>query len=81
MRRPALFVAHLAQPHQVVAQRLVVLVPRVVLDDGDDRVLLDEAGEVVDVAVGVVADDAVAEPEDVADAEVVAQILLDLRRG
>ncbi len=43
---------------------------------------VDEAGEVVDVAVGVVADDAFAEPENLLHAEVVAQVGLDflLRR-
>ena len=51
---------------------------RVVLDDRHHRRRRDEAGEVVDVAVGVVADDAVAEPEHPPRAEVVAQRLLDL---
>ena len=37
--------------------------------------------EVVDVAVGVVAHDAVAEPEDMADAEEVADALFDLGAG
>ena len=43
------------------------------LDDGDDRVRVDEPGQVVDVAVGVVAVDAPAQPDDVADAEVVGE--------
>ncbi len=42
-------------------------------DDGDDRVGVDEARQVVDVAVGVVAGDAVAEPERVGDAEIIAE--------
>ena len=40
---------------------------------------IDEAGQVVNVAVGVVADDAFAQPEDLVHAEVIAQICLDLR--
>ena len=39
----------------------------------------DEAGQVVDVAVRVVALDAIAQPEDVADADEIFQALLDLR--
>ena len=68
---------------ELSAQQRVVRVARVVLDDGHHRRRRDEARQVVDVAVGVVADDAVAEPQDVPRAEVVAQMLLDLgaRRG
>ena len=43
------------------------------LDDGDDRPGIDEPRQVVDVAVGVVAVDAPAEPDDVAHAEKVGE--------
>ena len=79
--RPAILVGHSAEPLQVLLERLVVFVGRVVLDHRDDGALVDEAGEVVDVAVGVVARDAVAQPEDLGDAEVVAEVALDLARG
>src|SRR5262249_54155243 len=62
---------------EVVEERLVIGVGRVVLDDRDDCSGADETGEVVDVAVGVVADDAAAEPEDVADAEVIGEDALE----
>ena len=62
-------------------ERLVVRVVRVGLDDRDDRLGVDEPGEVVDVAVGVVAGDPPAEPDDVADAQVVGEDALDGRRG
>ena len=45
---------------EIIAERLVVCVFGIGLDHGDDRVWSDEAGEVVDVAVSVVADDAFA---------------------
>ena len=48
---------------EVVLEDLVVVVLRVIFDGGDDRVGVDEAGEVVDVAVGVVAGDSFAEPD------------------
>ena len=51
------------------------------LDGGEDGVLGYEAGEVVDVAVGVVAGDAAVEPEDLVDAEVVVEGLLELLAG
>ena len=50
--------------------------------DGDDHgARVDEAGEVVDVAVRVVAGDARAEPEHLADAEVVGEAPARARRG
>ena len=41
-------------------------------------VVVDKAAQVVDVAVGVVAHDAVAEPDDVVDAIVCPQVALNL---
>ena len=58
----------------------MVLVGGVGLDDGEDGVLGDEAGDVVDVAVGVVAGDAAVQPEDLLDAEVVGEGLLESLR-
>ena len=67
-----------AEHLEVALQGLVVLVPGVVLDDGEDGVGGYEAREVVDMAVGVVADDAVAKPDDVVHTVIVAQILFYL---
>ena len=61
--------------------RRVIVVGGVVFDDGGDGFRIDEAGDVVDVAVGVVAGDAVVEPEDFFDAEEVAEPLFDLLAG
>ena len=61
------------EPAQVVLQRRVVRVGRIVLDRADDGPRRDEARDVVDVAVGVVAGDALAEPQHLADAEEIAQ--------
>jgi hypothetical protein len=76
-KRPAVLVAHAAEPLQVLLERLVVFVSRVLLDDGDHRLGVHEPGEVVHVAVGVVARDPVAQPEDMADPDIVAQVALD----
>ena len=46
------------EPPEVVLERLVVGVVRARLEHGHDRVRVDESGEVVDVAVRVVAVDA-----------------------
>ena len=46
------------EAREILGQRRVVRVARVRLDGGDDRGRPDEAGDVVDVAVGVVAGDA-----------------------
>ena len=60
-----------------VARRLVKRVLRVVRPDAGDLARADEAGHVVDVAVGLVGVDAVAQPEDLLAAEIVAEHMLD----
>ena len=51
------------------------------LDGGEDGVFGDEAGDVVDVAVGVVAGAASVEPDGLVDAEVVVEGLLEVLAG
>ena len=58
---------------EVLGEREVVGVGGVGLDAGEDGVGRDEAGDVVDVAVGVVAGTAAREPEGLVDAEVVVE--------
>ena len=48
-------------------------------DDGDDRVWVDEAGQVVDVAVSVVAGDAVLQPDHSLDSKIFCEIALPVR--
>ena len=74
----AVLIAHRTEALEVVAQDGVVHVGGIVLDDGDDSVGGDEAREVVDVPVGVVAGDSVAEPQHVGHAEIGAQVILDV---
>ena len=69
------------QAFEVLGERQVVLVGGVGLDGGEDGVAQtigsgDEAGDVVDVAVGVVAGAAAVEPDDLIDAKVVVEGLL-----
>jgi hypothetical protein len=65
-----------AEAAEIVAEGLVVYIFGISLDHGDDGVGGDEAGEVVDVAVSVVAEDAAAEPDGVRGAEVIGEELL-----
>ena len=58
---------------EVLGQREVVFVGGIVLDAGEDGVWRNEAGDVVDVAVGVVAGAAAMQPEGLVDAEVVVE--------
>jgi len=67
-----------AEPVEVFRQGEMVFVVGVGLDAGEDGVFGDEAGDVVDVAVRVVAGCAPVEPENLVDAEVVVEGLLDL---
>ena len=68
----------LPQALQIVLKDLVVLVLRIFFDRRHDRCGADESGQVVDVAVGVVAGNSFAEPEDLGLAVIVLQVLLDL---
>ncbi len=59
----------------------MVFVVGVGLDGGEDGVFADEAGDVVDVAVGVVAGAAAVEPDGLVDAEVVVEGLFEVLAG
>ncbi len=62
-----------AEAVEVFGEGKVILVVGVGFDAGEDGVVGDEAGDVVDVAVGVVAGGAAVEPDDLIDAEVVVE--------
>ncbi len=72
-----------AEAVEVFGEGKMVLVTSVGLDGGEDGVFVDKAGDVVDVAVGVVAGAAFVEPDGLVDAEVVVEGLLEcsLRGG
>ncbi len=70
-----------AQAVEVFGEREVIFVVGAGLDAGEDGVFSDEAGDVVDVAMGVVAGGAPVEPENLVDAEVIMQGALDLLLG
>ena len=72
---------HLAQREEIFLQRLVVSVVLVFFHDRNNGGAIHKAREVVDVPVGVVALDPFAQPEEMAYAEVVAQVLLDRGDG
>src|ERR1035437_94986 len=74
----AICVAGGAEAVEVFGEREVVLVGGVDFDRGEDGVLGDESGDVVDVAVGVVASAAAVEPEGLLDTEKVTEGLLQL---
>ena len=77
----AVLVPHLPEPREIVTERSVVGVGGILLDDGDHGPRIRESGEVIHMTVGIVTDDAVAEPEDVGDAEIVPEARLDLAPG
>ena len=66
---------------EILGQRLVIRVVRVGLDGGDDRVGRNEAGDVVHVAVRVVAGDAAVQPDHLIDAEIVVRRPAQAARG
>ena len=71
------FVARRFEALKVVLERLMIWVVAPGLDDRHDRLCVDKPRQVIDVAVRVVAVDAAAEPDDVANAQVVREDLLD----
>jgi hypothetical protein len=64
----AVQVAEAAKAIEVFGEREMILIVRVGLDTGEDFVFAYEAGDVVDVAVGVVTGASFVEPEDFLDA-------------
>ena len=63
-------VAEAAEAVEVFGEGEMIFVAGVGLDAGEDFIFADEAGDVVDVAVGVVAGAALVKPEDFFDAEI-----------
>src|SRR5262249_52769606 len=68
---------HLELASEVLLERLVIFVGAIFFNDSDDSSLRYKAGEIIDVTIGVVAGDAVTEPQNFGDAEIIAQTLLD----
>ena len=66
------------QTVEVFREWQVVVVCVVGLGDGDDSVLADKTGDVVDVAVGVVSGYATIHPEDLVDAEIIVEDFFEL---
>ena len=67
-QRSARHVRHASQSFHVFLEGDVVLVCRIVLDHGNDSARPHEAGQVVDVPVRVVADDATPQPQHLVNA-------------
>ena len=70
--------ATLFQKLEVLLQGFVVLVPFVFLNGGDDGVGVDKSRKVVNMSVGVVAHNAVAQPDDVIYTVEVAEVFFNL---
>src|SRR4029453_17664761 len=77
LERIAVLIACLVEGAAGFLQDRVIWIALVALDPDGDRARIDEAREIVDVAIGVVALDALAEPDHVLLAVVVAQVFLD----
>ena len=73
--------AHLAEKLKVLTERGMIRVAMMGFDHGHDGVTRDKAGDIVDMSIRVIPLDAVSQPEDLPDAEVVAESLLDLFTG
>jgi hypothetical protein len=77
MERLAARESHDVESVEVALEGLEIRVVLVFFDGGDDGGRADEAGDVIDMAVGIVALDAVAEPEDGFHPECVAEFFFD----
>ena len=76
--RIACKIARGVQARKVFSQWQVILVAGVWFDSGDDLIFCDEAGDVVDVAMRVIARAATIQPEHLLDAEVLTKGILKL---
>src|SRR4051812_7518481 len=70
-----------AQALEIVGQQTMVRIAPVGLNAGEEAVPLVESRDVVDMAVRIVADDPLAHPQYFVHAEVILQVLFDLRLG
>src|SRR5205823_842686 len=64
-KRAILFVSQGTQSFQILLQDLVIIIGGIFFDNRHDGRRVDEATEIVDVAVGVVADNSFSKPKDV----------------
>jgi len=78
-KRVAVLVNSGMKPRPILLKGLMIGVGLVGFDHGHNRPRIDEPGKIVDVAVGVVAGDAPAQPDDIAYAQVISKNLLQLR--
>ena len=76
VQRFARLIAGGAKAAKIIAQRFVIHIFGIVFDHGDDAVGRNEAGEVVNMAVGIIAKYPAAEPDGVQCSEVVGEDLL-----
>ena len=71
--RAAVEVFHGFEQGEIFLKRNVVGVVRILLDHGDNGGGADEAGEIVYMAMGIVASDSIFQPQDLRDAEIAAE--------
>ena len=69
---------HGVEPVEVGAERFVVRVVRIFFNDGDHRIVSNETGDIIHVAVRVVAINSIAQPEDLFDAKLLLELVFDL---
>ena len=66
---------------KILGERRMVGIARIRLDGGHNRRRRDEAGDVIDVAMRIVASDAAVKPDHLIDTEILVKGLLQLLRG
>ena len=57
-------ILHGVKPFEILLEDLEIGVLRILFDDGGDSIGIEETGEIIDMTIGVIADDAIAEPKD-----------------
>ena len=68
----------MAQAREISLERLVIFIVAIFFNNSYDGLCGDKPREIVNVAVGVVAGNAFAEPENIADTQIIPQTLFDL---
>lgn len=72
-------ILHGSEPLQVILKGLVILIGRVLLHNRYDGCGIHESREVIHMTIRIITNNAIAQPEDVGDAQIVSEICLNLR--
>ena len=73
IERPASLIFHFLEARDILLQRLVIQICRIIFNDGDHRSRIHESREIIYVAMRIIAGDSAIDPEHVCNPKVIAK--------